>query len=157
MPVVWRTGISQAFWYSPGHWPPFARAEISLGQRIAVGEHCPSCCWFDELLKGGLTLPGQGDGALTMLLTGPPGTGKTTFALELCYRLADPTEERGQIQTLCFRCTSPLIPNPSRSLTMRGHCGTGMLRGSFFLLRLNTLLFHMLPSGVTIESKDGQN
>jgi KaiC/GvpD/RAD55 family RecA-like ATPase len=44
--------------------------------------------WLDQILGGGLVLP-KIDGsrrALTVLLAGPPGTGKSTLALELCYR-----------------------------------------------------------------------
>jgi DNA polymerase III delta prime subunit len=45
--------------------------------------------WLDELLDGGFEVPVHKGGkrqALGILLTGPPGTGKSTFALELAYR-----------------------------------------------------------------------
>ena len=42
---------------------------------------------MDWLLHGGLQLP-ESEKPLLMLISGPPGSGKTTFALELCYRLA---------------------------------------------------------------------
>ncbi|MBN2000795.1 hypothetical protein JW935_24815 [candidate division KSB1 bacterium] len=57
---------------------------------------------FDDLLGGGIVVPGGMAAALRrqkgylaptqpglcMLVSGPPGSGKSTFALELCYRLA---------------------------------------------------------------------
>lgn len=49
--------------------------------------------WFDELFDGGLKIPSKTPGEISnnimvMMLSGPPGTGKSTFALEFCYRLA---------------------------------------------------------------------
>lgn len=47
--------------------------------------------WLDEMLGGGLEIPGGGEltePSFLLLLAGPPGTGKSTFGLELCYNLA---------------------------------------------------------------------
>ncbi len=49
--------------------------------------------WFDRLLGGGIEVPneavaGSKPRSLIMLLSGAPGTGKTTFALELATRVA---------------------------------------------------------------------
>ncbi len=48
--------------------------------------------WLDEMLGGGLMLPdrvwSREEQAVLLLLAGPPGSGKSVFALELCYNLA---------------------------------------------------------------------
>lgn len=57
--------------------------------------------WLDEMLEGGLELPADvwdsdhGNPSFVLLLGGPPGTGKTTFALELCYNLATNDQPAG--------------------------------------------------------------
>lgn len=47
--------------------------------------------WLDEMLNGGLELPslhrGDNQRSFILLLTGAPGTGKSTFALQLCQNL----------------------------------------------------------------------
>jgi KaiC/GvpD/RAD55 family RecA-like ATPase len=100
-----RTGISQAFSFVPGREPSFTKAMTSHTEDESSASERP-LCWFDELLKGGITLPRslpepakqeekkEEDRAVTILLTGPPGGGKSTLALELCYRLTREDDHR---------------------------------------------------------------
>lgn len=78
------TGVSGAYWCDPEK-PNFEKARRP---EFAT----PQVCWLDELLAGGIAIPntlgGGPNRAVTMLLTGPPGTGKSTLAIELCYRWA---------------------------------------------------------------------
>ncbi|MDI6735814.1 MAG: ATPase domain-containing protein [bacterium] len=103
MSVKLQTNVSKSFWCTPkGN---FEAAEIPSMKKK---EDDPlTISWFDKLFEGGILLPGvkeKGDGTLedqfkgkplTFLITGPPGGGKTTLALELCYRLAEKENEKG--------------------------------------------------------------
>ena len=79
------TNVSQAFWCTHDARSPFQPAtdpQKDGKKKIA---------WLDELFEGGIELPeapAHGHRALTLLVTGPPGGGKSTLAMELCYRLA---------------------------------------------------------------------
>ena len=91
----YRTFISPVFYKNPPHGenPPIEPIKDP-------DEKMQQLCWFDKLLGGkGLFIPkdlrpGEPRGrSLIMLLTGDAGTGKSTFALELCCRMAKNARE----------------------------------------------------------------
>jgi KaiC/GvpD/RAD55 family RecA-like ATPase len=88
--MKFKTGISQTYWCTIDNGiADFHPANIAFGPQPV--EERENISWFDKLFEGGLELPETDDKnprPLTMLVTGPPGTGKTTLTSELCYRLA---------------------------------------------------------------------
>jgi KaiC/GvpD/RAD55 family RecA-like ATPase len=80
------TGVSQVMWCDPAQGYKFSSAKIPVMQ--ASGQESEPVFWLDQILGGGFVLPTTSNSgrALTVLLAGPPGTGKSTLALELCYR-----------------------------------------------------------------------
>jgi KaiC/GvpD/RAD55 family RecA-like ATPase len=70
-------------------------------------------CWLDSLLCGGLVIPEAISQfrrrPLIWLVSGPPGTGKTTFGLELCCRLSttnQPEYGNQSLDTIYFSAES---------------------------------------------------
>ena len=94
----WKTGISTVYWakYIESEEPKSEEPKIEEAKfRFGVKEeddHNPpdTVSWLDELFRGGIKV--DDNNPITLLIKGPPGSGKTTFALELCYRLAKSTE-----------------------------------------------------------------
>jgi KaiC/GvpD/RAD55 family RecA-like ATPase len=86
MPTILQTRVSEAFWYDPAKsdGPRFDAAKIP---KLQGTKQSGSLSWLDCLLHGGIHLPDESR-AVTVLLTGPPGAGKSILAHELCYRWA---------------------------------------------------------------------
>jgi predicted ATP-dependent serine protease len=93
---ILKTDISKAFWCSqtPGE-VRIEEAAIAIGQQEKVGP----VAWFDRLFEGGIHLASEQGKPRLALLAGPPGSGKTTLALELCYRAA---KARDQARTSLY-------------------------------------------------------
>ena len=80
------TNISKAYWccYNNGV------TEFEPAQVSGFGDSKPrEVSWFDNLFEGGgIKISQKDDRPITLLISGPPGSGKTTLALELCLRTA---------------------------------------------------------------------
>ena len=92
-----KSGISQAYWCDTSDTiAKFQPAELAFDT-----PNKQTLSWFDKLFEGGILLPKGGSNILrpmTMLVSGPPGCGKTTLITELCYRLA--VNEQGNEKAL---------------------------------------------------------
>lgn len=92
-----KIGISQVYWCDTSD----ALAKFQAAELTFDTPDMQTLSWFDKLFEGGLALP-KGDSSIlrpvTMLVSGPPGSGKTTLITELCYRLA--VNEQGNEKAL---------------------------------------------------------
>ena len=88
-----RTGVSKAYWCEPDH-GKWAFKPAFMPTITESGGPKAQVAWLDVLLEGGIQIPswalesGDDHRALTMLVSGPPGVGKSTFVFELVYRLS---------------------------------------------------------------------
>ncbi len=92
-----KSGISQAYWCDTSD----AIAKFQAAELAFDTTNKQNLSWFDKLFEGGILLPKGTSNILrpmTMLVSGPPGCGKTTLITELCYRLA--VNEQGNDKAL---------------------------------------------------------
>ncbi|HEY7531711.1 MAG TPA: RAD55 family ATPase, partial [Nitrospiraceae bacterium] len=93
-----RTGLSAAYWCDPTTDYSFEAAHLPAMTRSAGAKQTS---WFDELFEGGLRIPDRdAHTTMSLVVTGPPGTGKTTLCLELCYRLATASRDTDRLRSL---------------------------------------------------------
>lgn len=95
----WKTFMSPVCYRVPaeGAHPVDAADTCTVVRRLpSVDSNDPGqLYWLDEMLNGGLEIPasvsdadgGRASPPFLLLLAGPPGAGKSSFALELCYNL----------------------------------------------------------------------
>jgi KaiC/GvpD/RAD55 family RecA-like ATPase len=91
-----------------------ARGEVRDLPQIAVSRDSSGSSlplyWLDALLGGGLRIPANEEGEslpFVLLLAGQPGSGKSTFALELCYNLARfPQDDGSTLRSIYYSSES---------------------------------------------------
>ncbi len=108
--MLMKTEIAPVLTKLPHYVPPRSKIE----QRMVPLQHPnpdvqrdggPNLCWFDELLgrhfgegDAGLFIPNVGKShenrPFLMIVSGPPGSGKSGFALQMCYNFARRTGDR---------------------------------------------------------------
>src|SRR4051794_32374046 len=90
--TVLKTNVSQAYWCQRTHNNPYYKFDDASWEMPPSAELHGSIAWLDNLFEGGIVLPddphteNSQPRAITMLISGPPGSGKSVLAMELCYR-----------------------------------------------------------------------
>lgn len=104
------------------------REKLDTPQLTPLRKRGQPVCWFDSLLNGGIAIPSDLKSykrrPLIWLVSGPPGTGKTTFALEMCARLSAITqpELKEPITSIYYSCESPVDAIKENITSFRWPC-----------------------------------
>lgn len=154
-----KTYMSQVFFKSPT-----AEDPIPLKAQQATGSGKTDIYLLDELLGGGIVIPNDVVEArlgtrdkdptyakcpgLLMLVTGEPGSGKSTFALELCYRLSLACNDNSTLHK-CFK-------EGISSLYVSAEASSRSLIQNAVSYGWNKKAFHILPS-TPVEIKQPNN
>ncbi len=104
--------------------PVLYRKELRGRELVPLERDGEQVCWFDSLLNGGIQIPVELERyerrPLIWLVSGPPGTGKSTFILELCCKLATNVQPETQepLTSILYSAESPVpaIRENSQSL-----------------------------------------
>ena len=94
--------------------PVMYRKKLDASDLVPLVKRGEHVCWFDSLLNGGVIIPPELQEyqrrPLIWLVSGPPGTGKTTFVLEMCARLSKTLQpDTGEpITSVYYSCESPV-------------------------------------------------